>query len=840
MTYKGVVYNEMKGVYSSMDSILRRETQKSLFIENTYHVDSGGAPQEIPKLTFDKFREFYFRYYHPSNSRVFFYGDDDPTRRLDLLDSYLAAFDRIHVDSTIPYQPKVDLIGTTVTRTFPVAPNTPKKYAITLNWLLNDEKMTSEEELELEILDHMLLGTPSSVLRKRLIDAGYGESIAGGGLSSELLQSTFSLGLKGVDKENMDKVESLILDTLKEIEETGFTKDAIDASVNSIEFHLREFNTGSFPRGLSLMLGVLNKWIYDGSPSEGIRFQDALASIKQKDSRVYQDLISKYFVENKHRVRMDMVPDEGMEEEQVHREKEELRKVKDQMTEAQLKEIIRETQELKQKQEAEDPPEVLAMIPRISLSDISRVEAEIPLEVDEVDGIKVITHELPTNGILYSDMGFDMTDISTSDLELLPVFRRLIIEAGTEQMDETTLTRLIGTKTGGISAIYLNQKPFSAKISDSDEVISLLMLRGKAVADNIDSLFTILIDMLSNVKLDNQKKVLDVLKEQKIGMENSIISSGHSYAASRIGSSFSILGYIGEHTSGITYYQGLARMIEQAEQDWPTFLNRLVSLKNKIVRRNGLVVNLTGDSVTLAASKEPLRAFIAQTANHEVSDAESTSFFRNFNKSQLTQRGNEGLVVPTQVNYVGKGGPIYFPGEKVSGASSVVAGYLSSGYLWDNVRVMGGAYGGFCSFGSSSGRIMFLSYRDPNVADTLDIYGRSAEYLQNVEITQDDIEKAIIGAIGRHDTPLFPDQKGYRSFQEYLTGESREDRQQYRDEILGTSEKDFREFAARLSGLNGTIAIIGSKAALEKGNEELGGAALDIKDVFDSTLQSKL
>lgn len=840
MTYKGVVYNEMKGVYSSMDSILRRETQKSLFFENTYHVDSGGAPQDIPKLTFEQFREFYFRYYHPSNSRVFFYGDDDPTMRLDVLDSYLSSFDCAPVDSSIPYQPKVDLVGTTVTRTFPVAPNAPKKYAITVNWLLNDEKMSSEEELELEILDHMLLGTPSSELRKRLIDSGYGESIAGGGLSSELLQSTFSLGLKGVDEENMDKVEQLILDTLQEIQRTGFSQEAIDASVNSIEFHLREFNTGSFPRGLSLMLGVLNKWIYDGSPSEGIRFQDALTSIKQKDSSVYQELIRKYFVENKHRVRMDMVPDEGMEEAQVRREEEELSKVKSEMSETQLKEIIRETQELKQKQEAEDPAEVLAMIPRISLSDINRTEAEIPLEVEEVDGIKVITHELPTNGILYSDMGFDMTDISTADLELLPVFRRLLIESGTDQMDETTLTRLIGTKTGGLSAIYLNQKPFSPEISDSDEVISLLMLRGKAVADNIDSLFTITADLLNNVNLDNPKKVLDVLKEQKIGMENSIISSGHSYAASRIGSSFSILGYIGEHTSGISYYQGLAQMIDQAENDWPTFLERLLRLKDKLIRRNGLVINLTGDSATLAASRDHLRQFFGKMEEKVVPDAASTSFFRNFNKAQLAQRGDEGLVVPTQVNYVGKGGQIYFPGEKVSGASSVVAGFLSSGFLWDHVRVMGGAYGGFCSFGSSSGRIMFLSYRDPNVVETLDIYDRAADYLEKVEISEDDIEKAIIGAIGRHDTPLFPDQKGYRSFQEYLTGESREDRQQYRDEILGTSEKDFREFAARLSGLKGTVAIIGSRAALEKGNGELGGNALDVKDVFDSTLQSKL
>lgn len=264
LSIKGVVYNEMKGVYSSPDSIMNRATQQALFPSNTYGVDSGGDPLKIPDLTFEQFKSFHASYYHPTNSRIFFYGNDDPLERLNLLDEYLKDFDVIPITSQVQYQPKFTK-PTRLNVEFPISPGTDLKHMITLNWLLNDEKLEPKETLALGVLDYLLLGTSSSSLKKALTESNLGESVTGGGLSDELLQSTFSVGMKGVNNVDTSKVEDLVDKTLRQLSVEGFEADAIMAAMNTFEFKLREFNTGSFPKGLSVMLGILtikNYFIY--------------------------------------------------------------------------------------------------------------------------------------------------------------------------------------------------------------------------------------------------------------------------------------------------------------------------------------------------------------------------------------------------------------------------------------------------------------------------------------------------------------------------------------------------------------------------------------------------
>ena len=324
LTYKGVVYNEMKGVYSSPDSLLNRESQRSIFPDNTYGVDSGGDPTVIPDLSFEQFADFHAKFYHPANSRIYFSGDDDVYARLEIMDEYLSEFGpspESKPASEIQWQKKTYSEPVRSKYPYPAGADQPETHMVNVNWLLNDRPLSDTEELTLNFLDHLLMGTTSSVLRKKLTESGLGDAITGGGLSDELLQATFSVGLKGVEPAKVEEVEKLILDTLTEVAEEGFDEDAIASSMNTIEFQLREFNTGSFPKGLSFMLGSMSKWLYDNSPTEALKFEKPLAELKaqiaESGSKVFQDMLKELFLENKHRSTVEMVPSKTLEAEQL-------------------------------------------------------------------------------------------------------------------------------------------------------------------------------------------------------------------------------------------------------------------------------------------------------------------------------------------------------------------------------------------------------------------------------------------------------------------------------------------------------------------------------------------
>jgi len=837
LTYKGVVYNEMKGVYSSPDSLLGRATQRALFPDNTYGVDSGGDPLDIPKLTFDQFKAFHASFYHPSNSRVFFYGDDDPITRLNLLDEYLREFDRITVDSSVKYQPKNMKSPSKISLGFPIGPGTVPKNTITVNWLLNDKPLSAKETLALSLLDSLLLGTSSAILRKALTESQLGESVTGGGLSDELLQATFSVGLKGVNAADAQKVEALVLSKLSQIADEGFEQTAIDAALNTLEFRLREFNTGSFPRGLSLMLGMMSNWIYEKSPSDAVRFEAPLQELKDDllaQKPVFQDLLRKFIVNNSHRVTVEMKPDAELEKRVKEDEENRLRLIKETLSESDVLEIIESTRKLKEAQAAEDSPEAKATLPRLSLSDIDRKARELPIQIvpslDTRPGVTILEHAFPsTAGILYADIGFDFSSLSHEDLAILPLFSRMVMESGTSSMDETTLQRRIGAETGGIStSLYSDVKATGGVVSDCGPEDSILyfMVRGKAVSGRVPALFDLSAEVLLNANLDNQKRAVEMLKESKVRKETSVITSGHTFASTRLAARYSFMGYLGEVTGGLTSVRAAPSLLEQAEKDWPTLSARLVKIRDTIMRKSKVIVNLTGDEKALSAAKAVidsnfLSKFPAGPAGAPSNNLAATWKKENYLLASAPQA--EGFAVPSQVNYVVKGGPIFKPGDRVSGSASVVSRYMSLHYLWDNVRVMGGAYGGFARFSDTSGRFVYMSYRDPNLKATLDIYDKGHEVLLATDVTEEDILQGVIGSIGDLDGPMSPDQKGFASLGQFLSGEAAADRQKYRDELLGTTAKDFKAFAERLKAVtdSGVAIVFGSQAALEEANAAL-------------------
>ena len=784
-------------------------------------------------------------------------------KRLELMDEYLRDFDaapETTKDSQIKWQPKNFDQPKHAVEYYPAGADQPEKHSIMVNWLLNDKPFTPKEELTLGILDHLLMGTTSSILRKTLMESGLGEAIAGGGVSDELLQATFSVGLKGVEKENVPAVEKLILDTFEKAAENGFDDDDIAASVNTVEFMLREFNTGSFPKGLSFMLGSMSNWLYEKSPTEALKFEQPLTELKNEieksGSQVFQKMLRELLIENTHRTSVELAPSKSLEEEQLKQEQERLADIKVKLSDGELDEIVKQTKELKALQAAEDSPEDRATIPSLELSDLKREQAEYPIVVTENEndsGIAVVRHELPsTSGIAYVALAVDLSSLPFDDVPLLSLFTKIMMETGAGEYDSVALSRRIGTYTGGVDVGLLNTAVYPEGVpedlaANGEYMQSKLLIKGKATSEHIDELFSIFRLILTDARFDSQPKVIELLKESRSRLENSVQGAGHSIANSRMKARYRVGGYVEEITSGISYLDTVKALLKQAEEDWPSLLSRLEDMRSTILNksfcRSGMMLDVTGETKVLDAIKPAIGRFL-DVLPGDPSGEKLPNFYKEIHPwvpeakkrmAEFAPIADEGFVVPTQVSYVGKSGLLYDDGEHIPGSAQVIARFLRTGYLWDYVRVMGGAYGGFCTFSTFSGFFSFLSYRDPNLDKTLDIYDAAADALMAaadvLENDPDALSMAIIGTIGDLDGALSPDQKGFSQFQRWLINESPENRQRMRDEILSTKPEDFREFSRRLKAIKDpSVAVVSSKSKFELAAK--AGKKMILKDVF--------
>ena len=604
----------------------------------------------------------------------------------------------------------------------------------------------------------------------------------------------------------------------------------VEASLNSLEFELREFNTGGFPRGLSYMLGSMNEWIYDRDPVEAMRFEKPLAELRARLARgepVFQDLISRLIINNGHRVTVTSLPDTTLEQQILEREKAELEAVRAKLSEAEIAALVDETQTLKRRQQAEDPPEKLASIPSLSTSDLDKQARSVAVAVGEEAGVTVLRHDLPTNGILYADFGLDMRVVPTELLPLVPLFCRCLTEMGTSSRSDEELSKFIRTHTGGVGATVSTQSKYgAANVVPEPEVISHVFVRGKATYAKSSELFDVVGDLLTSTNFDNKAKFKQMVLETKVRMEGAVAAAGNSFASGRIGARYNIEEFVSAKMQGIDTIKYMTELAAEIEQDWDAVRARLERLRDLMVDRRNLIVNLSAEEKGLQAAQAQLEDYIKamplRTEDIAVQD---------WKKEMAKFEGaGEGFIVPTQVNYVGKGAQIFAPGEKTSGAMSVVSRFLRTSYLWDKVRVVGGAYGCSNVFSPNTGLFKYTSYRDPNLMETLKVYDETPAFLEHTakELSPATLSNAIIGMVGDLDRPQQPDQKGFASMERYLTGYTDEMRQERREQVLGTSAKDFKEFGERLGAVSktGTVAVVGSSAALE--SPEVAGLGLDV------------
>ncbi len=809
MIYKGVVFNEMKGAYSNPDRILGDAVQHSLFPDHVYELSSGGDPKVIPDLTYEEFVGFHEAYYHPSNARIMFYGDDDPDERLRRMDAYLADYELAPAQSEIPLQPSMDAPQER-TVSYAASDADAKSY-LTLNWLL-PEQGDAQSALGFKILANILLGSPAAPLRKALIESGLGEDLAGIGLEDEMRQMYFSTGLKGINKDDAEKVEKLILDTLTDLASNGIDPDTVAASMNTVEFRLRENNTGGYPRGVIVMLRALQFWLYDYDPIAPLAFETPLNGIKEKlasGEKYFEALIQAHFIGNQHRTRVLLVPDTELNQRDEAAEREKLAAIQSKMSAEEIEEVIRTTKELIEIQNTPDTPEALATLPALQLEDLDKEQKSIPIFEETVSNAPVLHHDLATNGIFYLDMGFDLHVLPVDLLPYTGLLGRAFFEMGTESEDFVKLSQRIGRDTGGI---YPNL--YTSTIKDSNETAAYLFLRGKSTTEQADKLFDILRDVLLTVKLDNPERFKQIVLEEKAGLEAGLIPSGHMVVHGRLQSKFHEAGWLAEKMEGIDFLFFLRELAEKIDEDWASVLADLELARELLVNRSNLLLNVTCEAANWREIRPQLSALAAALPKQKPYKAHWSQEFDN---------QPEGLTIPAQVNYVGKGANLYYLGYELSGTIAAITRYLGMTWLWEKVRVQGGAYGGFSVFDQKSGLFNYLSYRDPNLLATIENYDGTAQFLKELELSDEELVKVIIGAVGGLDSYRLPDAKGYTSMTRYLTHITDEAMQQYRDEVLATTQDDFKAFATALGHAKnaGHVIVLGSEDAINEANEKL-------------------
>jgi Zn-dependent M16 (insulinase) family peptidase len=595
---KGIVLSEMKGYHSTPEVLLKQYSWESLFPDNPYRFSSGGDPDEIHHLTYHQLKEFHRRHYHPSNSRIYFYGDDDPEKRLRIINDYLKDFKEQKIDTVIPLQPPFKNPRRLV-HSFPTESTArdASKGMVTMNWVL-DKTIQWEKSLAFLILEYILIGMPASPLRKALIDSNYGGALAGEGLNVDLRQAYFSIGLKGIDLDHVDKVEGLILDTFRGLARNGIDRHTVEAAVNSIEFTLRESNFGAFPRGLQLMLRTMITWLADGDPIKPLAFEAPLESIKsqvRQNEPIFETLIQRYFLENNHRSTVIMKPDPELVQKREDKEKKRLAAVRAAMSKKELQELITANKKLKQYQETPDTPEALAAIPTLNISHLDKKNRLIPSAASTYRGVRLLHHDLFTNGVVYFNLGFNLHTLPQHYLPYARLFARALLAMGTEAEDYVSLTRRINRLTGGIRPGF-----FNSSIKGSKESASWQFLQGKAMAARVDDFLGILRDILLHTRLDNKERFRQIVMGEKGREERKLVPLGHQVVNSRLSSHFSEAGQAGELMSGVSYLLFLRKLAQKMDTQWPEVLTILEEIRRILINRNAMFLDVTLDDAAWA------------------------------------------------------------------------------------------------------------------------------------------------------------------------------------------------------------------------------------------------
>lgn len=803
LTYNGVVYNEMKGAFSSAESVHDRVVLNTLLPDTSYANESGGDPDVIPELTYEQFIDFHRRYYHPSNSFIFLYGDMDMEEKLTWLDeTYLSKFDYLEIDSKIKLQAPFDSVKEiemtySITNSEPEEDNTYLSYNKVIGTSLDTELYQA-----FQILDYALLSAPGAPLKKALMDKGIGKDILGS-YDNGIYQPTFTIMAKNANLEQKEDFVKTIEETLTKIVENGIDKKALEAGINYHEFRYREADFGNYPKGLIYCLQMFDSWLYgDENPFTHVEATETFAFLKGKiNAGYFEELIQKYLLDNTHGVIAVVKPEKGRTARLDKELADKLQAYKESLSEEEVKDLVKKTLELVEYQEGEDALEDQEKIPVLTREDISREIAPIYNEVLDFDGTPVIFHEIETNGIGYADVLFDLSGVSAELLPYVGVLQGVLGIIDTNHYEYGELFNEINVHTGGIGT-SLELYPNVTKVKEK-EFKATFEIKSKALYDKLPVSFAMMQEILMESKLDDEKRLKEILAMAKSRMQMRFQSSGHSTAGLRTMSYFSPLSKFKDLTAGIGYFEVVKHIEEHFEEEKGNLIEKLQKLTKIIFRPENMMVSLTASREGLTGFKEMVLGLKQSLYTETVEKAACVLH---------CVKRNEGFQTSSKVQYVARGGNFIDEGKEYHGALQILKVILSYDYLWQNIRVKGGAYGCMSNF-NRLGDGYFLSYRDPNLEKTNEVYEGVVDYLKNFSVSERDMTKYIIGTISNIDQPMTPASKGDRSLNLYMNHVSEDIIKKERNQILDATEKDIRALAEIVEAVlkNNYFCVIGNE-----------------------------
>lgn len=805
----GVVYNEMKGAYSSPDEVLSSQIYRSLFPDNTYSKDSGGNPEYIPKLTYEAYLDFYHKYYHPSNSYIYLYGDMDVVERLEWLDKeYLSLYDYKKVNSEINKQPAFDEIK-----------NVEAEYSITMDdsqenkTYLSYNRVVGDSLDEMlyqafDVLDYALVSSPGAPVKQALIDAGIGDDVYGS-YDAGILQPVFSFVAKNANASQADEFESIIENTLKEVVKTGINKEALLAGINSSEFKFREADFGQFPKGLLFGLNCLDSWLFDDmKPFIHLECLGTFAKLRKAvDTDYFEKLIQEYLLDNTHGSSVTVKPKRGLGNEREEALAKELSDYKASLSDEEIDKLIEETEHLKKYQEEPSSDEDLRKLPMLTRADMKKEAMPFSNIEDTLSDVKVVRHDIESNGIDYISFLFDAGDFAQSELGYLGFFTNALGLVSTENYSYTDLANATNIYTGGISTGTASHPD----IKDRNNFVFKFEVKLKVLEKNLDKALELMEQMLLASDFTDTKRLGEIVAQIKARLQANLSSSGHLVAAMRSMSSFSRYALYQDELKGIAFYRSICRIEKELSESPKSVSDKLAAIAKKLFARNRMLISFTGNNEAYGNAKPSLEKVIA---GFDKMSAVGNQAEVHFNTAK------EAFIDASQIQYVAKTGDFICEGYEYTGALRLLRIILSYDYLWINVRVKGGAYGCMNTF-LRSGESYFVSYRDPNLSDTLDVYDRIPEYIKSFSPDERDMTKYIIGTFSALDTPMNPEAKGSRSLSAYLEGITYEQIQKERNEILNAQPEDIRRLADLVEAVlkKDSICVIGNENMIKESAE---------------------
>ncbi len=828
LEYKGVVYNEMKGAMSSPAQVIGRSLLSSLYPDTTYKNNSGGEPSQIPKLSWEELKAFHSRYYHPSNSYFFTYGNLELKKSLEFISQkVLDHFDLLKIDSKVPAQPRwSDPREKSKSYAYGDPEDAAKRYQACVAWLACDIK-DSFEVLVLTVLEQILLSNAASPLRKILIDSGLGSALSDGtGFDQDNRDTMFSCGLKDISKESVKTMENIIFSTLEKICDRGIEKRLIDSAIHQIEFHRKEITNTPYPFGIKLLLSCAATLIHDGNPVSCINIDKDLDRLKQelKKGGFLENRLRHYFIDNPHRVLFTLEPDCELEEKTINDTKQELKKRLSKMSEKDLEQIRKDAETLKILQESQED---ISVLPTLDIADIPS-EIEI-IKPDVIKNVKFSTcYEKATSGILYFTCPVGAGSIPVDLFTLVPFFCRAFTNSGTKKHSYDKIAEAMDLYTGGIAVSPFSGTGFSAESRSH----SFIALQGKVLDRNIDHLFNLIREFIEACSFHDYERVKNLLLQYRAGMEASIVSTGHRYAISLSSRHLSKASHINELWHGIAQYQFIDEITrklssgENRDNILETLSYNMETIAKAVLKQDNLKPALIGRSESIVQAEEKIRSI------HDSMSAGGYASFLTPDLSFSEDLPFDGWYTNTSVSFVGQSFKTAGINHEDSPGLAVISKILRSLYLHREIREKGGAYGGFAIYNIEEGIFSFGSYRDPHIKRTLDVYEKACDFIVSGDYTQTDVKEAVLQVCSEIDKPETPGPAAIKAFYRDIVKLDDNIRQEFKDSLLKLDKKRVKNIAERYFTIDNSrkgTSIISSRSSLEKASEQFEKNARRLK-----------